>query len=179
MNRAAVILAATVSPAAAGATDPADRLVVVHDTGETVFAAPHVERPAISRENADEALVRAARRLAEAAASVVPDVPELLPVKPDPLRRGSGSRIVVRGLARPVFALGSDAASLRWLAANAEELRASGARGFVVSAPSAGSLRRARAVAARLGLSLDPMSGAALADAYGARSYPFVAEPSP
>ena len=154
----------------------ADGLVVVHDAGGTVDAAPYLERPALSAEASERALDRARTRLAEAEA---PETPGFQPVDPVPLRSGPPSRLGVPGLTRPVFAVGSDPASLAWLASNAAWLRKSGARGFLVSAPSEDAAERASAFAARLGLRLDPMAGAALADAYGARSYPFVAEPSP
>ncbi len=154
-----------------------DGLVVVHDAGGTVPAAPHLERPALGAETRERALERARMRLAEPASSRAES--SFVPVKAAPLRAGVASRTRIRGLSRPVFAVGSDPASLAWLAWNAAWLRNSRAQGFLVSAPSAASVARARTVARHLGLSLDPMPGAALADAYGARSYPFVAEPSP
>ena len=163
---------------AAGATVESalgDGLVVVHDAGGTVDAAPYLERPALSEAIRARALAAAA--LLGAAAPVYE--PVSLPVNPDPLRAGAPSRMRIRGLTRPVFAIGSDPASLEWLASNAARLRERGAQGFLVSAPSQEAVARSRAFAARLGLELDPVSGAALADAYGARSYPFAAEPSP
>ena len=176
MNRAAIVLGAALSLAArVGATDPSDRLVVVHDAGGTVSAGPWVERPAISEATRNAALAHARASLA----ALAPPAAAFFPVKAEPLRSGRPSRIRVRGLSRPVFAVGCDPASLAWLARNAARLRDGGARGFLVSAPSAQAAERARGVAARLGLALDPMPGAALADAYGARAYPFLAEPSP
>ena len=163
--------------AACGALASPDRLTVVHDAGGAVPAAPYLERPALSAETRLRALDRARERLAERAAPGA--APAFRPAEPGPLRAGRAAAIRVRGLSRPVFAVGSDAASLKWLASNGARLRDAGARGFVVGAASAEALSRVRAVAARFGLRLDPVSGAALADAYGARSYPFVAEPSP
>lgn len=151
-------------------------LVVVHDAGGTVPAEPYLERPVVSDATRATALARARERLAKGARS---DAPAFSPVDPGPLRAGPPSRKRIRGLARPVFAVSSDRASRVWLAANAGWLRKTGARGFLVDAPSEEAFSLARAFAARLGLRLVPMSGAALADAYGARSYPFVAEPSP
>ena len=164
---------------AAGATvasASADGLVVVHDAGGTVDAAPYLERPALSEAIRARALAVAVALLGAAAPVYEP---VSLPVSPDPLRAGAPSRMRIRGLTRPVFAIGSDPASLEWLASNAPRLRERGAQGFLVSAPSQEAVARSRAFAARLGLELDPVSGAALADAYGARSYPFAAEPSP
>ena len=162
---------------AAAALASADGLVVVHDGGGTVSAAPYLARPALSDDTKRRALERARARLAERASSRAE--PVFVPVEPAPLRAATPSRTRIRGLARPVFAVGSDPASLEWLASNAARLRNAGARGFLVAARSEDELGRARAFAARLGLRLDPLPGAALADAYGARSYPFVAEPSP
>ena len=166
----------SLAAAASAAFAAGDGLVVVHDAGGTVAAAPYLERAELSVEIKQRALDRARARLAGAAPL---QAPVFSPVKPEPLRAGPPSRLRVRGLSRPVFAVGSDPASLAWLASNAAWLRDSGARGFLVSAPAAQTLSRVRAAAARLGLALEPMPGAALADAYGARSYPFVAEPSP
>ena len=84
----------------------------------------------------------------------------------------------MRGLGRTIFAIGPDDASLAWLDANAAALRRRGAQGFLVRADNAQILHRLRERAARLGLTLDPLPGAALAEAFGASSYPFVAEPA-
>ena len=148
--------------------------VAAHDAGEA-RAEDCVERPAIRTEQADDALERARARLGGMAQ---PANLELFPIEPGPLRPGSAARIRVRGLPRPVFAIGADEASMAWLAENAAQLRADRAHGLLVAAESADTLRRMRAFAARLGLTLDPMPGAALASAFGATSYPFVAEPS-
>ena len=161
---------------ASAAFASADGLAVVHDAGGTVAAAPYLERPALSEDVRQRALDRARARLAGAPAL---EAPAFFPVSPEPLLAGPASRVRIRGLARPVFALGGDRGSLVWLAANAAWLRKRGAQGFLVDAPSEESFSLARAFAARLGFRLDPVSGAALADAYGARSYPFVAEPPP
>ena len=174
--RAGLVRGVAVLAAASAVAAFADGLVVVHDAGGTVDAAPYLERPALSEAASERALERARSRLGDAGRF---EAPTFSTVSPGPLRPGAPSRLRVRGLARPVFAVGSGPASLAWLESNAASLKARGARGFLVSAPSREAVAEARAFAARLGLGLDPMSGAALADAYGARSYPFVAEPSP
>ena len=153
-------------------------LIVVHDAGGTVPAAPWVERPGLSEAEAAQALQRARGRLATlgpppGAGSVI-----AFPVSPAPLRPGRAERVRVRGLGRTVFAIGPDDASLAWLDANAAALRSRNAQGFLVRADGVGTLDRMRAHAARLGLTLDPLPGAALAEAFGASSYPFVAEPA-
>lgn len=163
---------------AAGLCAAGEGLVVVHDAGGTVPAAPYVERPGLSEAQGSAALQRARGRLAAlgnppGAGSVV-----AFPVSPAPLRPGRAERVRVRGLGRTVFAIGPDDASLGWLTANAAALRSRNAQGFLVRADGPGTLDRVRAHAARLGLTLDPLPGAALAEAFGASSYPFVAEPA-
>ena len=100
------------------------------------------------------------------------------PVSAAPLRPGRAERVRVRGLGATLFAIGPDDASLAWLDANAAALRSRNAQGFLVRADTARTLHRVRRHAARLGLTLDPLPGAALAEAFGAASYPFVAEPA-
>ena len=161
-----------------GVSAAGEGLVVVHDAGGTVPAAPYVERPALSEAEAAAALERARARLAAlgmppGAGSVV-----AFPVSPAPLRPGRAERVRVRGLGATLFAIGPDDASLAWLEANAAALRSRGAQGFLVRADEPKTLRRVRERAARLGLILDPLPGAALAEAFGASSYPFVAEPA-
>ncbi len=163
---------------ASGLSVGADRLVVVHDAGGTVPAAPWIERTDVPRQRTVEAAAVAAERLARSRVPASPDALVRFPVEPAPLRAGRAERVRVRALAGTLFAIGSDESSARWLEANARELRGRGATGLLVAAESVGDLRRMREIAARHGLSLDPMPGAALAEAFGARSYPFVAEPS-
>ena len=155
-------------------------VVVVHDAGGTVPAAPYVERPGLSEAEAVAALQRARARLAglknpPGAGSVV-----AFPVSAAPLRPGRAERVRVRvrGLGRTVFAIGPDDASLAWLDANAAALKQRNAQGFLVRADGPATLDGVRRHAARLGLTLDPLPGAALAEAFGASSYPFVAEPA-
>ena len=160
-----------------GVCDGADRLVVVHDAGGTVPAAPYVARPDLSEQRIADALARAQGRLSELGSAQPPGDLVALPLVAGPLRPGQPERVRVHGLSGTLFAIGSDRASLAWLDAHAAELRARRATGFLVEAPSADVLGCMRERAARHGLWLDPLPGAALAEAYGARSYPFVAEP--
>lgn len=156
----------------------AEGLVVVHDAGGTVPAGPYVERPALTEERAAQALERARARLD--ALGPPPGAGHVLayPLSAAPLRPGRAERVRVRGLGRTLFAVGPDDASLAWLDANAAALRSGGAQGFLVRADTPGTLHRVRERAAGLGLTLDPLPGAALAEAFGASSYPFVAEPA-
>ena len=155
-----------------------DGLIVVHDAGGTVPAGAWVERPALSEERVAEALHRARARLGTLGTPPVAGSVIAFPVSVAPLRPGRAERVRVRGLGRTIFAIGPDDASLAWLDANAAALRSRGAQGFLVRADGPGTLHRVRAHAARLGLTLDPLPGAALAEAFGASSYPFVAEPA-
>ena len=149
--------------------------VAAHEGDEAVGERGCVERSFVSEDAIEAAMERASERL-----NGMPrgDGPELYPVQPEPLRLGSPTTIRVRGLPGAVFAMGADEMSLTWLAANAGRLRANHARGLLVAAESEATLRRMRAFAARFGLPVDPMPGAALATAFGATVYPFVAEPS-
>jgi len=163
---------------AAGVCAGAEGLIVVHDAGGTVPAAPYVERPALSEERVADALQRARARLGTLGTPPGAGGVIAFPVSAVPLRPGRAERVRVRGLGRTIFAIGPDDASLAWLDANAAALRSSGAQGFLVRADSRGTVDRVRAHAARRGLTLDPLPGAALAEAFGAASYPFVAEPA-
>ena len=153
-------------------------LVVVHDAGGTVPAAPYVERPGLSEAEVTAAVQRARARLAGIGPPPGTGSVVAFPVSAAPLRPGRAERVRVRGLGRTVFAIGPDDASLGWLTANAAALRSRNAQGFLVRADGPGTLDRVRRHAARLGLTLDPIPGAALAEAFGASSYPFVAEPA-
>ena len=163
---------------AAGVCAGGDGLIVVHDAGGTVPARPWVERPALSEVEAAAALQRARSRLAALGAPPGAGSVVAFPVSAAPLRPGRAERVRVRGLGATLFAIGPDDASLAWLDADAAALRSRGARGFLVRADTPGTLHRIREHAARLGLALDPLPGAALAEAFGASSYPFVAEPA-
>ena len=163
---------------AAGVCAGGEGLVVVHDAGGAVPAAPWVERPALTEAEAAQALQRAQARLAALGAPPGAGSVIAFPVSPAPLRPGRAERVRVRGLGATLFAIGPDDASLAWLDANAAALRSRNAQGFLVRADGPGTLHRIRAHAARLGLILDPLPGAALAEAFGAASYPFVAEPA-
>ena len=163
---------------AGGLCAASERLVVVHDAGGTVPAGPWVERPGLSEARAAQALRRARARLAGLGPPPGAGQVVVFPLSAAPLRPGRAERVRVRGLGRTLFAIGPDDASLAWLAANAAALRGRGAQGFLVRADDPGTLHRIRERAARLGLALDPLPGAALAEAFGASSYPFVAEPA-
>ena len=179
-GRLAVLLGAAVAAGlgAGGVCAGGEGLIVVHDAGDTVPAAPYVERPALSEADAAAALQRARGRLAGIGPPPGAGAVIAYPVSAAPLRPGRAERVRVRGLGRTIFAIGPDDVSLAWLDANAAALRSRGAQGFLVRADNAQILYRMRERAARLGLTLDPLPGAALVEAFGAASYPFVAEPA-
>ncbi|MYE02599.1 MAG: DUF2859 domain-containing protein [Alphaproteobacteria bacterium] len=160
---------------AAASGNGAERLIVVHDAGGTVDAAPYVERTEISDRRVGAALQSAREALADLRFGRL----EVFPVHAGPLRAGPPALVRVAGLPAPVFAIGCDGPSRSWLAAHGRELRERGAAGFVVSCATRARFRRVGALAARLGLAVEPLPGAAFADVFGAVSYPFVAEPSP
>ncbi len=163
---------------AGGVCAASEGLVVVHDAGGTVPAAPYIERPGLSEAQVSAALQRARTRLATLGPPPGVGAVIAYPFSAVPLRPGRAERVRVRGLGATLFAIGPDDASLAWLDANAAALRSRGAQGFLVRADTARTLHRIREHAARLGLALDPLPGAALAEAFGASSYPFVAEPA-
>ena len=163
---------------ATGVRAGGEGLVVVHDAGGTVPAGPWVDRSALTEAEVAQALERARGRLATFGAPPSAGQVVAYPVSPAPLRPARAERVRVRGLGRTIFAIGPDDASLAWLDANAAALRSRNAQGFLVRAESARTLHRVRERAARLGLALDALPGAALAEAFGASSYPFVAEPA-
>ena len=179
-GRLAILLGAALAGGlcAGGVSAAGEGLIVVHDAGGTVPAGPWVERPGLSEAQVSAALRRAHARLA--AVGPPPGAGSVLayPVSAAPLRPGRAERVRVRGLGRTLFAIGPDDASRAWLDANAAALRSRGAQGFLVRADGPGVLDRVRRYAARHGLTLDPLPGAALAEAFGASSYPFVAEPA-
>ena len=174
-GRLAVLFAAVLAGEPCAASEG---LVVVHDAGGTVPAAPYVAGPGPSEAEVAAALHRARARLTALGLPPGAGAVVAFPVSAAPLRPGRAERVRVRGLGRTVFAIGPDDASLAWLDANASVLRSRNAQGFLVRADTAGTLDRVRRHAARLGLTLDPLPGAALAEAFGASSYPFVAEPA-
>lgn len=77
---------------------------------------------------------------------------------------------LAQGNPRPFFLVGSDPASLHWLAANAKTLREIGAVGLLVQADTKEDIRRVGEAAQ--GLSVTPGSGSDLARVLGIRHYP-------
>lgn len=80
------------------------------------------------------------------------------------------------GIARPLFLIGPDAASLRWLTAQRTRLVAMAAAGLLVRMSSPAQLSAVRH--AGRGLSISPGSGTALARQHGFRTYPVLLLPA-
>ena len=99
------------------------------------------------------------------------DLRQILPIKtpeltPGPVRRQTLSR----PFAAPLFLVGSDPLSLRWVVQHRAALSALGAVGLVVDIPDEAALNRV--IAAAQGLNLLPASGADLARTLGLTHYP-------
>jgi integrating conjugative element protein (TIGR03765 family) len=94
----------------------------------------------------------------------------MLPVRSLKLSPGRGTARQVPGWGCPVFLVGDDEISRRWLKANGARLEALGASGLVVQVEMAEALARLRALAP--GLLLSPVCGDALAERFGLRHYP-------
>lgn len=166
----AVAAAACCGGAGAG---PEDRgLVVVHDSGRTVAAAPHLPgRIEADGKTLAAAVAEAKRRLAGERLRL----PRAGLVHAGPMRGAAPVRLRRPGVHRPVFAFG--AGQLQWLEGVAEELRALDAQGFVVSARTPADVGTATAVSRELGLPDPvPVSGEAFMRMYGASTYPVIVE---
>jgi integrating conjugative element protein (TIGR03765 family) len=95
----------------------------------------------------------------------------MLPVRSARLSPGREMRRALRmpGWMKPVFLIGDDEESRRWLKAHAPRLKAMGAVGLVVQVETVEALARLRALA---GLPLSPVSGDDLAERLNLRHYP-------
>jgi integrating conjugative element protein (TIGR03765 family) len=96
----------------------------------------------------------------------------MLPVRSLKLSPGNPPRraLQTQGWSRPVFLVGDDETSHRWLKANGARLKAMGAVGLVVQVETAKALARLRA---RIpGVPLSPVSGDDLAERLGISHYP-------
>jgi integrating conjugative element protein (TIGR03765 family) len=85
-------------------------------------------------------------------------------LKPEVLSR------LAQGNPRPFFLIGSDEASLQWLAAHRDTLKTLGAAGMLVQADTEQDVRQVADIA--LGLSITLSSGSDLARALGVNRYP-------
>ena len=140
------------------------QLEVIFDNGRTRPIAPYLEPVEDAPPEEDPALTPG-QPLGAA------DVQNLLPVRSPGLSPGPVEpRTLPRPLSRPVFLVGSDPLSRRWLARHRERLQALRAVGLLVQAETVDDLE-AIAELGR-GLSIMPAPGTDLARALGLVHYP-------
>ena len=138
-------------------------LTVIEDRGDTEPLVPYLEvfgdaPPESSNEIFNPALGAA-------------DLTHLLPIRSPELSPGPVARRVLnRPYSAPLFLVGADPMSRRWLKARGAELKKMGAIGLLVEVPDETSLRAL--IALGDGLTLVPASGSDLAAALGLTHYP-------
>ena len=152
----------------AGAALAASAPVIIHDSGQTRPLAPYYS--ALAPEEADRpdhpADPEPGRR---APGAYLPLRTQLM--SPGRVARKTRAEMSVMGLpAVPVFVIGADKTSLRWLSANRDQLVALGAVGLLVQAETVADLQ---AVArAGTGLRITPVPGDEIARQLDLTHYP-------
>lgn len=153
-------------------------LTVIYDSGETRPLAPLLRPLLGNREpvlSSDVPVPPAPSTLRAGTA----DVHTLLPVRSPGLSVGESTTsalnpAVLRRLAainpRPLFLVGADERSLRWLATHRDSLQRLGAVGLLIQAETVADVRRVADVAQGLPMTL--ASGSDLAAALGIQHYP-------
>jgi integrating conjugative element protein (TIGR03765 family) len=139
-------------------------LTVIYDSGDTQSLAPYLEifGESVGAETSDAEFVPA---LGAA------DIKHLLPIRSPRLTPGVvAPRAISRPFAAPVFFVGSDPRSERWLIRHRARLARLGAVGLVVEVPDTAALHRLVTLAR--GLTLLPASGSDLAQHLGLEHYP-------
>ena len=147
--------------------------VVLYDAGNTISAGPylrHIERAQGKRDDA----IKDAQALLEAS-NIEPQPVTLeayFPFRSERLQPAVASQKQVEHLTSPLFVIGMDAASLRWLEASFEQLKALGAQGLVVQAENFEAFDALQRSALSRGVMIDVAPGDALAEGFGIHSYP-------
>jgi integrating conjugative element protein (TIGR03765 family) len=142
----------------------AEGLTVIYDSGDTQPIAPYLEILKDSTEGDDTE----APQIPSLGAA---DLSQLLPIYSPGLTPGPVTRTAIsRPYSAPLFLIGCDPLSARWLAANRSRLAYLGAVGMVVEAPDEAALQRVTELAG--GLSLLPASATDLAASLGITHYP-------
>lgn len=154
----AVLWALTTGAGAAGA--PVTPPVVIHDGGDTRPLAPYYA--AITPHRPD-AHTRTARSQADSARYLPLRTPELTP---GTVRR----RSLEHAPLRPLFVIGADPTSRRWLATYHDPLVHLGAVGLLVQAETPADVRAIARIGS--GLTITPVAGGDLARTLGLRHYP-------
>lgn len=141
----------------------ANALTVIYDSGDTLPLAPFFDVFGDSDPELSE------RRPAPSLGAA--DLAQVLPIHSSTLTPGPVEpRRTNHPYTAPMFLMGSDVQSRRWLLAHREPLKRMGAVGLLVEVPDAATLRELAELAE--GLSLLPASGDALAAALGLTHYP-------
>lgn len=139
-------------------------LTVIEDTGETLPLAPY-----LGVLNAQEAVTREETQSSDSPESTI--APLRFPIRTSTLSPGLvARRELMHPASAPVFLIGCDAWSKRWLLAHRAQLKHLGAAGMVVDAPDEASLRSLIALAD--GLAFLPAPASDWAAALGLTHYP-------
>lgn len=140
-------------------------LTVIYDSGNTRPLAPYME---VFDGNAHAAPPPPPARAPALGAA---DLEQLLPIRSPGLTPGLvPRRNMQRPFARPLFLVGSDPLSRKWLATHRDRLAEMSAVGMLVEARTVEDLRAIAALAG--GLPILPASGADVAKALGLAHYP-------
>ncbi len=157
---------------AAMPTFSATPLTVLHDNGNTLPLAPLLEASGFILESQDA-------ELPPIAPTMEAVLEQQATVRSPSLTPGTQPRIAVGDAAahlpRPIFLVGADKLSLRWLADHRIRLSALGAVGLVVEANGVSDVLEIKRVAGDLPLAAG--SGEMLAEQFGLRHYPVLIGP--
>ena len=162
-------------------------LSVIYDSGRTKSIAPLLSPFLVNKERLDEKQSGHSDKPADSTSQNALTVSalgpgalsNLLPVRSPWLQVGDLAGIqlkpevlsrLAQGNPRPFFLIGSDEASLQWLAAHRDTLKSLGAAGMLVQADTEQDVRQVADIA--LGLSITLSSGSDLARALGVNRYP-------
>ena len=141
-------------------------LTVIYDSGDTQPLAPLLEIFGDPPEITSPTLP-AVPSLGAA------DLKQLLPIRTPQLTPGPvEQQQIKRPFTTPLFLIGSDPLSVRWLIRHRSQLATLGAIGLIVEVPDEATLNRLVGLAQ--GLNLMPASGADLADTLGLTHYPIL-----
>lgn len=147
-------------------------LLVVHDAGNTVPSAPYLAKITDAVAKKESALAEARVRLSKMETDRAIAERDLFPITTQ-MTVASPQRKHVLGLTAPLFVIGMDSVSLRWLEQEFARLKARGALGIVVEAPDFDQFQALRARLLAEGVWLDVGKGDAIARGYQIDTYPY------
>lgn len=157
-------------------------LTVIYDSGQTKSIEPLLSPFLLDKElagHADKPANSTNQNVLTVSALGPGALSNLLPVRSPGLGVGdlAGTQLkpevlsrLAQGNPRPFFLIGSDEASLQWLATHRDTLKSLGAAGMLVQANTEQDVRQVAGIA--LGLSITLSSGSDLARALGVNRYP-------